>query len=195
MYGNFQQHLQKELKSIDESGLFKRERIITSKQGATVKVNGKEVIIFCANNYLGVSSHPKVVEAAHKTLDTHGYGMSSVRFICGTQDIHKTLEEKISKFVGQQDTILYAACFDANGGIFEPLLGEEDAIISDELNHASIIDGVRLCKAQRYKYKNCDMNDLEEQLKQAQKQRFRLIVTDGVFSMRSEERRVGKECI
>ncbi len=183
MYGNFQQHLQKELKSIDESGLFKRERIITSKQGATVKVNGKEVIIFCANNYLGLSSHPKVVEAAHKTLDTHGYGMSSVRFICGTQDIHKTLEEKISKFVGQQDTILYAACFDANGGIFEPLLGEEDAIISDELNHASIIDGVRLCKAQRYKYKNCDMNDLEEQLKQAQKQRFRLIVTDGVFSM------------
>ena len=183
MYGNFQQHLQKELKSIDESGLFKRERIITTKQGATVKVNGKEVIIFCANNYLGLSSHPKVVKAAHKTLDSHGYGMSSVRFICGTQDIHKTLEQKISKFVGQEDTILYAACFDANGGVFEPLMGEEDAIISDELNHASIIDGVRLCKAQRYKYKNCDMNDLEEQLKQAQKQRFRLIVTDGVFSM------------
>jgi len=183
MYGNFKEHLQKELKTIDESGLFKRERIITTKQGATVKVNGKEVIIFCANNYLGLSSHPKVVEAAHKTLDVHGYGMSSVRFICGTQDIHKTLEEKISKFVGQEDTILYAACFDANGGVFECLLGEEDAIISDELNHASIIDGVRLCKAQRYRYKNSDMHDLEEQLKQAQKQRFRLIVTDGVFSM------------
>lgn len=183
MYGNFKEHLQKELKSIDESGLLKRERVITTRQGAVVKVNGKEVIIFCANNYLGLSSHPKVVEAAHKTLDTHGYGMSSVRFICGTQDIHKTLEEKISKFVGQEDTILYAACFDANGGIFEPLLGEEDAIISDELNHASIIDGVRLCKAQRYRYKNCDMNDLEEQLKQAQDQRYRLIVTDGVFSM------------
>lgn len=183
MYGSFKQHLQKELKTIEDNGLFKRERVITTKQGATVKVNGKEVIIFCANNYLGLSSHPKVVEAAHKTLDTHGYGMSSVRFICGTQDIHKTLEEKISKFVGQEDTILYAACFDANGGIFEPLLGEEDAIISDELNHASIIDGVRLCKAQRYRYKNCDMADLEEQLKAAQKQRYRLIVTDGVFSM------------
>ncbi len=183
MYGIFQQHLQKELKSIAESGLFKKERIITTKQGAIVNVNGKEVIIFCSNNYLGLSSHSNVVDAAHKTLDTHGYGMSSVRFICGTQDIHKTLEDKISKFVGQEDTILYAACFDANGGIFEPLLGEEDAIISDELNHASIIDGVRLSKAQRYRYKNCDMNDLEEQLKQAQKQRFRLIVTDGVFSM------------
>ena len=183
MYRNFKEHLQKELKTIDESGLFKRERIITTQQGAVVKVNGKEVIIFCANNYLGLSSHPKVVAAAHKTLDTHGYGMSSVRFICGTQDIHKTLEEKLSKFVGQEDTILYAACFDANGGIFEPLLGEEDAIISDELNHASIIDGVRLCKAQRYRYKNCDMTDLEEQLKKAQTQRYRLIVTDGVFSM------------
>lgn len=195
MLGNFKEHLQKELKSIEESGLFKRERIITTKQGAVVKVASpptplkereekqREVIIFCANNYLGLSSHPKVVEAAHKTLDTHGYGMSSVRFICGTQDIHKTLEEKISKFVGQEDTILYAACFDANGGLFECLLGEEDAIISDELNHASIIDGVRLCKAQRYRYKNSDMNDLEEQLKKAQVQRFRLIVTDGVFSM------------
>ena len=183
MLGNFKEHLQKELKSIEDNGLFKRERVITTKQGAVVKVNGKEVIIFCANNYLGLSSHPKVVEAAHKTLDTHGYGMSSVRFICGTQDIHKTLEEKISKFVGQEDTILYAACFDANGGVFECLFGEEDAIISDELNHASIIDGVRLCKAQRYRYKNSDMNDLEEQLKQAQKQRYRLIVTDGVFSM------------
>jgi glycine C-acetyltransferase len=180
---NFINHLQTELKSIEESGLFKRERIITTAQGATVKVNGKEVIIFCANNYLGLSSHPKVIEAAHKTLDRHGYGMSSVRFICGTQDIHKELEQKLSKFVGQEDTILYAACFDANGGVFEPLLGEEDAIISDELNHASIIDGVRLCKAQRYRYKNCNMEDLEEQLKQAQAQRFRLIVTDGVFSM------------
>lgn len=183
MLGKFKDHLQAELKNIEESGLFKRERVITSEQGAVVKVNGKDVIIFCANNYLGLSSHPKVVEAAHKTLDRHGYGMSSVRFICGTQDIHKELEQKLSKFVGQEDTILYAACFDANGGVFEPLMGEEDAIISDELNHASIIDGVRLCKAQRYRYKNCDMADLEEQLKAAQKQRFRLIVTDGVFSM------------
>lgn len=183
MYGNFQNHLQTELKNIEESGLFKRERVITTKQGAVVEVNGKEVIIFCSNNYLGLSSHPEVIEAAHKTLDTRGYGMSSVRFICGTQDIHKKLEEKIAKFLGQEDTILYAACFDANGGVFESLFGEEDAIISDELNHASIIDGVRLCKAQRYRYKNCDMNDLEEQLKAAQKQRYRLIVTDGVFSM------------
>jgi glycine C-acetyltransferase len=183
MYGKFQDHLQAELKNIEESGLFKRERIITSEQGAVVKVNGKDVIIFCANNYLGLSSHPKVIEAAHKTLDRHGYGMSSVRFICGTQDIHKELEQKLSTFVGQEDTILYAACFDANGGVFEPLLGEDDAIISDELNHASIIDGVRLCKAERYRYKNCNMEDLEEQLKAAQKNRFRLIVTDGVFSM------------
>lgn len=184
MYGAFQQHLQKELTAIDEAGMYKRERIITTPQGAVVKTTaGGEVIIFCANNYLGLSSHPKVIQAAHQTLDSHGYGMSSVRFICGTQDIHKQLEEKISRFLGQEDTILYAACFDANGGVFEPLLGEEDAIISDELNHASIIDGVRLCKAQRYRYKNCDMADLEEQLKQAQKQRYRLIVTDGVFSM------------
>ncbi len=184
MYGTFQQHLQKELAAIEEAGLFKRERIIASEQGAVIKLkDGKEVIIFCANNYLGLSSHPKVIEAAHKTLDYRGYGMSSVRFICGTQDIHKELEVKISKFLGQEDTILYAACFDANGGVFEPLMGEEDAIISDELNHASIIDGVRLCKAHRYRYKNCDMADLEEQLKAAQKQRFRLIVTDGVFSM------------
>ncbi|HXU28237.1 MAG TPA: glycine C-acetyltransferase, partial [Bacteroidia bacterium] len=180
----FIQHLQTELTAIENNGLFKRERIIASEQGAAVKLaNGKEVIIFCANNYLGLSSHPKVIEAAHKTLDTHGYGMSSVRFICGTQDIHKTLEKKIANFLHQEDTILYAACFDANGGVFEPLLGEEDAIISDELNHASIIDGVRLCKAQRYRYKNCDMADLEEQLKKAQSNRFRLIVTDGVFSM------------
>ena len=184
MYGDFKNHLQSELKTIEESGLFKKERIITTEQGAVVKVStGEEVIIFCANNYLGLSSHPKVIEAAHKTLDKHGYGMSSVRFICGTQDIHKELENKIAKFLGQEDTILYAACFDANGGVFEPLLGEEDALISDELNHASIIDGVRLCKAQRYKYRNSDMNDLEEQLKKAQAQRFRLIVTDGVFSM------------
>ena len=184
MYGNLKNDLQKELANIEEAGLFKRERIITTEQGAVVKVStGEEVIIFCANNYLGLSSHPKVIEAAHKTLDTHGYGMSSVRFICGTQDIHKELEQKISTFLGQEDTILYAACFDANGGIFEPLLGEEDAIISDELNHASIIDGVRLCKAVRYRYKNSNMEDLEEQLKQAQAQRYRLIVTDGVFSM------------
>ena len=190
MYGNFQNHLQAELKNIEVSGLFKRERVITTKQGAVVEVNlptgqagGKEVIIFCSNNYLGLSSHPKIIEAAHKTLDTRGYGMSSVRFICGTQDIHKKLEEKISKFLSQEDTILYAACFDANGGVFAPLFGEEDAVISDELNHASIIDGVRLCKAERYRYKNCNMEDLEEQLKASQKSRFRLIVTDGVFSM------------
>jgi glycine C-acetyltransferase len=184
MYGKMQEHLQNELRSIEEAGLFKRERIIASEQGAVVRLNdGKEVIIFCANNYLGLSSHPKVVEAAHKTLDTHGYGMSSVRFICGTQDIHKTLEHKIAQFLGTEDTILYAACFDANGGVFEPLLGEEDAIISDELNHASIIDGVRLCKAQRFRYKNNDMSDLEEQLKKAAACRFKMIVTDGVFSM------------
>lgn len=184
MYGAFKEHLQKELKSIQDAGLFKRERILASEQGAVVKlVDGKEVIIFCANNYLGLSSHPKLIEAAHKTLDNRGYGMSSVRFICGTQDIHKELEAKIAKFLGQEDTILYAACFDANGGVFEPLFTEEDAIISDELNHASIIDGVRLCKAHRYRYKNCDMNDLEEQLKKAQAHRFRIIVTDGVFSM------------
>jgi glycine C-acetyltransferase len=184
MYGNFKNHLEKELQTIKDNGIFKRERIITTGQGAVVKVStGEDVIIFCANNYLGLSSHPKVIEAAHKTLDKHGYGMSSVRFICGTQDIHKELESKIAKFLGTEDTILYAACFDANGGVFEALLGEEDAIISDELNHASIIDGVRLCKAQRYRYKNSDMSDLEEQLKKAQSQRFRLIVTDGVFSM------------
>jgi glycine C-acetyltransferase len=183
MYGKFQEHIQSQLNKIESNGLFKKERVITSSQGAVVKVNGKDVIIFCANNYLGLSSHKAVIEGAKKTLDSHGYGMSSVRFICGTQDIHKTLEQKIAKFLGQEDTILYAACFDANGGVFEPLLGEEDAIISDELNHASIIDGVRLCKAQRYRYKNSDMADLEEQLKKAQAQRFRLIVTDGVFSM------------
>ncbi len=184
MYGNFQQHLQGQLDEIEANGLFKKERVIITPQGASVKVqDGQEVIIFCANNYLGLSSHPKVVEGAKKALDSHGYGMSSVRFICGTQDIHKTLEKKIAGFLGQEDTILYAAAFDANGGVFEPLFGEEDAIISDELNHASIIDGVRLCKAQRYRYKNCDMADLEEQLKKAQAQRYRIIVTDGVFSM------------
>ncbi|MGL4599403.1 MAG: aminotransferase class I/II-fold pyridoxal phosphate-dependent enzyme, partial [Bacteroidia bacterium] len=183
MYGKFQEHLQNELRAIDEAGLFKRERVITTAQDAVVKVNGKEVIIFCANNYLGLSSHPRVLEAAQQTLTTHGYGMSSVRFICGTQDIHKALEEKIAQFLGTEDTILYAACFDANGGVFEPLLGEEDAIISDELNHASIIDGVRLCKAKRFRYKNCDMADLEEQLKAAEGCRFKMIVTDGVFSM------------
>lgn len=184
MYGNFQKHLQDQLNEIEANGLFKKERIIITPQGAAVKVSdGKEVIIFCANNYLGLSSHPKVIAGAKNALDTHGYGMSSVRFICGTQDIHKTLEKKIANFLGQEDTILYAAAFDANGGVFEPLFGEEDAIISDELNHASIIDGVRLCKAQRYRYKNCDMADLEEQLKKAQAQRYRIIVTDGVFSM------------
>ena len=184
MYGNFQQHLQKELAAIEEAGIFKKERIITTPQGASVKVStGEEVIIFCANNYLGLSSHPKVIEGAKSALDKRGYGMSSVRFICGTQDIHKELEHKIANFLGQEDTILYAAAFDANGGVFEPLFGEEDAIISDELNHASIIDGVRLCKAQRYRYKNSDMADLEEQLKKAQAQRYRIIVTDGVFSM------------
>ena len=184
MYGNFQKHLQDQLNEIESNGLFKKERVIITPQGAAVKVSdGKEVIIFCANNYLGLSSHPKVIEGAKAALDSHGYGMSSVRFICGTQDIHKTLEKKIANFLGQEDTILYAAAFDANGGVFEPLFGEEDAIISDELNHASIIDGVRLCKAQRYRYKNCDMADLEEQLKKAQAQRYRIIVTDGVFSM------------
>lgn len=183
MYGKLKQQLQNTLEEIENNGLFKRERIITSAQGASVVVNGKEVIIFCANNYLGLSSHPKVIEGAKKALDSHGYGMSSVRFICGTQDIHKTLEKKIADFLGTEDTILYAAAFDANGGVFEPLFDEQDAIISDELNHASIIDGVRLCKAQRYRYKNCDMADLEEQLKKAQAQRHRIIVTDGVFSM------------
>jgi len=183
MYGNFKNHLQAQLTEIEENGLLKKERIITTPQGASVMVNNNEVIVFCSNNYLGLSSHPKVIEGSKKALDSHGYGMSSVRFICGTQDIHKTLEKKISMFLGQEDTILYAAAFDANGGVFEPLFGEEDAIISDELNHASIIDGVRLCKAQRYRYKNCDMADLEEQLIKAQAQRYRIIVTDGVFSM------------
>jgi glycine C-acetyltransferase len=184
MYGALQQFLQAELQNIEQQGLFKKERIITGPQGADIKVStGQEVINFCANNYLGLSSHPKVVQAAKDALDTHGFGMSSVRFICGTQDIHKTLERKISEFLGTEDTILYAAAFDANGGVFEPLFGEEDAIISDELNHASIIDGVRLCKAQRFRYKNNNMEDLELQLKHASNARHKIIVTDGVFSM------------
>jgi len=184
MYGKIQEHLQKELADIREAGLYKNERIITSPQKADISVStGEKVLNFCANNYLGLSNHPKLVAAAKEGLDSHGYGMSSVRFICGTQDLHKTLEAKIAEFFGTEDTILYAACFDANGGVFEPLLNEEDAIISDSLNHASIIDGVRLCKAQRYRYNNADMADLEAKLKEAQAQRFRIIVTDGVFSM------------
>lgn len=182
-YRAIKDFLTNELQSIHDAGLFKRERIITSAQGAEITVNGKQVLNFCANNYLGLSSHPRVIEAAHKTLETHGFGMSSVRFICGTQDIHKELEVKIATFFGTEDTILYAAAFDANGGVFEPLFSDEDAIISDSLNHASIIDGVRLCKAQRYRYAHADMTELESCLQQAQAQRFRIIVTDGVFSM------------
>ena len=184
MYQNFKSHLQTELEAIEKAGLFKNERIITSPQGALIQVaNGREVLNFCANNYLGLSNNPELIQAAKNGLDTHGYGVSSVRFICGTQDIHKQLEASIARFFGTEDTILYAACFDANGGVFEPLLGEDDAIISDALNHASIIDGVRLCKAKRYRYANADMADLEAQLIAAQEQRFRLIVSDGVFSM------------
>jgi glycine C-acetyltransferase len=184
MYGKFKDYLKKELSAIDEAGLYKRERIINSAQGAEIKVNtGDTVLNFCANNYLGLSNHPELIKAAKEAMDSRGYGMSSVRFICGTQDLHKSLEKKVADFFGTEDTILYAACFDANGGVFEPLLGEEDAIISDSLNHASIIDGVRLCKAQRYRYANADMADLEEKLKESQAQRFRIIVTDGVFSM------------
>lgn len=184
MYGKIKTHLEKELADIKEAGLYKNERIITSAQGAEIAVStGEEVLNFCANNYLGLSNHPALVEAAKQALDSHGFGMSSVRFICGTQDLHKELEQEIARFHGTEDTILYAACFDANGGVFEPLLTAEDAIISDSLNHASIIDGVRLCKAQRYRYKNADMEDLEQQLQTARAQRFRIIVTDGVFSM------------
>ena len=186
MYGKIQQHLQNELNTIQENGLFKKERIITSPQGAEITIStGETVLNFCANNYLGLSSHPEVVQAAKDALDSHGFGMSSVRFICGTQDIHKELEKKIADFYGTEDTILYAAAFDANGGVFEPLLGEEDCIISDSLNHASIIDGVRLCKAARYRYENNNMEDLEQQLIKATEagHRFKLIVTDGVFSM------------
>ena len=195
MYGSIKDFLSKELTSIEENGLLKRERIITSPQGATVTVSsGEEVVVMCANNYLGLSSHPEVVDAAKRALDTHGFGMSSVRFICGTQDIHKELEAKIAQFYGTEDTILYAAAFDANGGVFEPLFSDEDAIISDELNHASIIDGVRLAKAARYRYKHSDMNDLEEQLKKAQDQRFRVIFTDGVFSMDGDIAKMDQIC-
>ena len=195
MYGKLQGFLAEELKSIEEAGLYKRERIITTPQGAEVQVStGEDVVIMCANNYLGLSSHPEVIKGAKDTLDSHGFGMSSVRFICGTQDIHKGLEEKISNFLGMEDTILYAACFDANGGVFEPLFSVDDAIICDELNHASIIDGVRLCKAARYRYKHSNMADLEEQLKASQIQRHRIIVTDGVFSMDGDIAKLDKIC-
>ena len=195
MYGTLKDHLSTQLQEIDDAGLFKRERIITTAQDAVIKTTeGEEVLNFCANNYLGLSSHPRVLEAAHKTLDTHGFGMSSVRFICGTQDIHKELEAKIADFLHTEDTILYAAAFDANGGVFEPLLTDEDAIISDSLNHASIIDGVRLCKAQRFRYANNDMADLETQLKAADGARFKIIVTDGVFSMDGYVAQLDKIC-
>jgi glycine C-acetyltransferase len=184
MYDSYRDHLAIQLEEIREAGLYKNERVIVSPQGAEITLNtGQKVLNFCANNYLGLSANKKLVEAAKEALDTHGYGMSSVRFICGTGDLHKDLEKKIAEFFGTEDTILYAACFDANGGVFEPLLTSDDAIISDSLNHASIIDGVRLCKANRYRYENADMEDLEAQLQQAQEHRFRLIVTDGVFSM------------
>ncbi len=195
MYTTLKSKLDQELDSIKEAGLFKEERIITSPQDAIIKLeDGKEVINFCANNYLGLSSNPDVIKAAKDTIDTHGFGMSSVRFICGTQDIHKTLEKKISEFLGTEDTILYAAAFDANGGVFEPLLGPEDAIISDELNHASIIDGVRLCKAQRFRYKNNDMADLEAKLQEASEAKCKIIVTDGVFSMDGTIAQLDKIC-
>jgi glycine C-acetyltransferase len=195
MYGKIKNDLTKEIQSIHDAGLYKSERIIMTPQGAEIEVKGgKEVLNFCANNYLGLSSHPKVIEAAHKTLDKWGYGMSSVRFICGTQDIHKILEQKISKFLQTEDTILYAACFDANGGAFEPLIGAEDAIITDQLNHASIIDGIRLCKAQRLIYKHADMADLEEKLKETQGVRYRLVATDGVFSMNGNIAKLDEIC-
>jgi glycine C-acetyltransferase len=194
MNDKFAQRIAAELKDIEAAGLFKKERIITSEQGPEITVNGKTVLNFCANNYLGLSSDPKVIEAAHKAIDSHGYGMSSVRFICGTQDIHKELEQKLATFLGTEDTILYVAAFDANGGVFEPLFNEQDAIISDELNHASIIDGVRLCKAQRYRYLHNDMNDLEEKLKETQSLRSRVIVTDGSFSMDGTIAQLDKIC-
>ena len=195
MYGKLKNQLENELSNIKEEGLYKTERIITTPQGASIKVStGEQVLNFCANNYLGLSSHPEVIQAAKDALDSHGYGMSSVRFICGTQDIHKNLEAKISDFLGMEDTILYAAAFDANGGVFEPLLSQEDAIISDSLNHASIIDGVRLCKAARYRYENNDMKDLEKQLIKAQEHRNRIIVTDGVFSMDGYIAKLDKIC-
>lgn len=194
MYTTLKPVLDKELQEIREAGLYKNERVISTPQGADITANGLDVINFCANNYLGLSSHPKVIEAAKQAIDTHGFGMSSVRFICGTQDIHKELESKISSFLGTEDTILYAAAFDANGGVFEPLLNEQDAIISDELNHASIIDGIRLCKAQRHRYKHNNMEDLEEQLKATQHLRHRMIVTDGVFSMDGTIAQLDKIC-
>ena len=195
MYKTLKTFLEKELEDVSNAGLFKKERIITSPQGAKVKVSdGNDVVIMCANNYLGLSSHPDVIEASKRALDTHGFGMSSVRFICGTQDIHKELEQKIADFYQTEDTILYAAAFDANGGLFEPLFGTDDAIISDELNHASIIDGVRLCKAKRYRYKHSDMQDLEQQLIDAQEQRHRIIVTDGVFSMDGDIAKMNEIC-
>ena len=195
MYRDLQPRLKQELEEIKEAGLYKKERVITSEQGAEIKLNtGEEVINFCANNYLGLSSHPRVIAAAKRAIDEHGYGMSSVRFICGTQDIHKELEQKAASFVGMEDAILYAACFDANGGVFEPLFGEDDAIISDALNHASIIDGVRLTKSARYRYEHNNMNDLEEKLKESQKNRSRVIVTDGVFSMDGTIAQLDKIC-
>ena len=194
MYGKMQEHLQQTLKEIREAGLYKEERLIESPQAAAIEVAGKEVLNFCANNYLGLSNNPRLIEGAKRMMDRRGYGMSSVRFICGTQDIHKELEAAISRFFHTEDTILYAACFDAYGGVFEPLLTEEDAIISDALNHASIIDGVRLCKAKRYRYANADMEDLERQLQAAQEQRFRIVVTDGVFSMDGNVAPMDKIC-
>jgi len=195
MYGKLKEYLTAELTQIENNGLLKKERIITSPQGSEVKIDsGEDVVIMCANNYLGLSSHPDVIQASKDALDSHGYGMSSVRFICGTQDLHKGLEKKIAEFYGTEDTILYAAAFDANGGLFEPLFSKEDAIISDELNHASIIDGVRLCKAQRYRYKHSDMANLEAQLIAAQEQRFRIIVTDGVFSMDGDIAKMDEIC-
>ncbi|MBL7927544.1 MAG: glycine C-acetyltransferase [Bacteroidia bacterium] len=194
MYDTLKPVLEKELAAIKEAGLYKQERIIATPQGAAITANGKEVLNFCANNYLGLSSHPKVLAAAHAALDSHGFGMSSVRFICGTQDIHKNLEQKLAQFLGTDDTILYAAAFDANGGVFEPLFNETDAIISDELNHASIIDGVRLCKAQRLRYKHNNMDDLEAQLQATQQARHRIIVTDGVFSMDGTIAQLDKIC-
>ena len=194
MYGKFQEHLQQELKDIKDAGLYKEERLIEGPQQAAIQVKGKEVLNFCANNYLGLSINPRLIKAAKDMMDRRGYGMSSVRFICGTQDVHKELEAAISKFFKTEDTILYAACFDANGGVFEPLLTADDAIISDALNHASIIDGVRLCKAKRYRYANADMEDLERQLQAAQEQRFRIIVTDGVFSMDGNVAPIDKIC-
>jgi len=194
MYGKVEKHLKTELQSIEEAGLYKHERIITSSQAAEIQVKGETVLNFCANNYLGLSNNQRLIDAAKKAMDTHGFGMSSVRFICGAQDIHKTLEKAISAYFKTDDTILYAACFDANGGVFEPLFSEEDAIISDSLNHASIIDGVRLCKAKRYRYSNSNMEELENCLKEAQAQRFRIIVTDGVFSMDGNVAQMDKIC-